>query len=174
MTMPEVWLRGPVAGYAAGLQPVAHGLLQLREEAAALLAATGDAALWAAPGGCASAGFHLRHGVGALDRLFTYARGEALSEEQRAALAAEPSPDTAPGAVARARAAFEAGVDRALAQLRATDPATLLDPREVGRARLPSTVIGLLFHGAEHLQRHVGQAATTLKLLRVLAPDAAR
>ena len=37
--------------------------------------------------------------------------------------------------------------------------------REVGRARLPSTVLGLLFHGAEHTQRHVGQIITTAKIV---------
>jgi hypothetical protein len=41
----------------------------------------------------------------------------------------------------------------------------LLDFRGVGRAQLPSTVLGLLFHGAEHMQRHVGQAVTTAKFL---------
>jgi hypothetical protein len=63
-------------------------------------------------------------------------------------------------------AEFDAAVERALAQVRATDPATLLEPREVGRARLPSTVIGLLFHAAEHTQRHVGQLVTTAKVVR--------
>ena len=63
-------------------------------------------------------------------------------------------------------AEFDAAVDRALGQLRATDPATLLEPREVGRARLPSTVLGLLFHAAEHTQRHAGQLATTAKVVR--------
>jgi hypothetical protein len=42
----------------------------------------------------------------------------------------------------------------------------LTDERHVGRARLPSTVIGLLFHGAEHTQRHAGQVATLVKMLR--------
>jgi hypothetical protein len=39
------------------------------------------------------------------------------------------------------------------------------DERLVGRLKLPSTVVGLLFHAAEHTQRHVGQAATTRKRL---------
>jgi hypothetical protein len=38
----------------------------------------------------------------------------------------------------------------------------------VGRARLPSTVFGLLFHVAEHTQRHAGQAITTAKIVRGL------
>jgi hypothetical protein len=39
------------------------------------------------------------------------------------------------------------------------------EPRGVGRARLPSTVGGLLVHCAEHTQRHVGQAITTAKVV---------
>ena len=30
---------------------------------------------------------------------------------------------------------------------------------------LPATVLGLLFHAAEHTTRHVGQAVTTQKIL---------
>ena len=56
---------------------------------------------------------------------------------------------------------------------RATDPATLLEPRGVGRKRLPSNVLGLLFHAAEHTQRHVGQLVTTAKVVRGLAAPAA-
>lgn len=163
---PEVWLRGPVVGYPALLQPVAHSLLQAREEVEGLLPAVSNAELWATPGGAASAGFHARHGAGSLDRLFTYARGETLSEAQREALAAEGEPDLAPGAATRLLAHVEAVIDRALAQLRGTDEEALLEAREVGRARLPATMLGLLFHGAEHMQRHVGQLATTVRLVR--------
>ena len=38
----------------------------------------------------------------------------------------------------------------------------------VGRAGLPSTVRGLLFHAAEHAQRHAGQIVTTAKIVRAL------
>jgi uncharacterized damage-inducible protein DinB len=64
----------------------------------------------------------------------------------------------------RLLAGFDAAVEAALAQLRATDETSLLQPRGVGRAQLPSTVLGLLFHAAEHTQRHVGQAVTTIKI----------
>jgi len=49
--------------------------------------------------------------------------------------------------------------------LRGTSRDLLLDERKVGRAGLPSTVLGLLFHAAEHSTRHVGQAITTAKIL---------
>ena len=42
---------------------------------------------------------------------------------------------------------------------------SLLEPREVGRLRLPSTTLGLLFHAAEHATRHAGQALTTARIL---------
>jgi hypothetical protein len=101
--------------------------------------------------------------TGALDRLFTYARGGVLDDTQKAALRAESQPDTSLDAGALV-AHVRAGVDRALAQLRATDEARVLDERRVGRAQLPSTVLGLLFHAAEHTTRHVGQFITTVKL----------
>jgi uncharacterized damage-inducible protein DinB len=57
-------------------------------------------------------------------------------------------------------------IDAALDQLRQTAPETLFDLRAVGRARLPATVLGLLFHAAEHTTRHAGQLITTLKVVR--------
>jgi uncharacterized damage-inducible protein DinB len=63
-------------------------------------------------------------------------------------------------------ARVHAAIDVALAQLRATPRAALLEAREVGRARLPSTVLGLLFHVAEHTQRHTGQVIATAKVVR--------
>jgi GNAT superfamily N-acetyltransferase/uncharacterized damage-inducible protein DinB len=158
----EAWLRGPLAGFEPVLMPAAHALVQAREDIQHAAEATADQ-LWERPGGAASAGFHLQHLAGSLDRLLTYARGESLSEEQRAALAAEGTPGAQPLAlVAAATQAIDAAVD----QLRRTAPETLFDLRAVGRARLPATVLGLLFHAAEHTTRHVGQLITTLKVVR--------
>ena len=164
--LPEVWLRGPVPDVPPLLQPVAHGLLQCREELHAALPPLTLEQLWARPAGAASVGFHVRHAAGSLDRLFTYARGAHLSDQQRAALAAEEEPDLSEGAGVRLLEAFDAMVDRALAQLRSTDEGSLLEFRGVGRAGLPSTVLGLLFHAAEHTQRHAGQAVTTARIVR--------
>lgn len=159
----EVWLRGPLDDTPPLLQPVAHALLQAREEVAALLAGFPDARLWERPAGVASVGFHLQHLSGVLDRLTTYARGEALSEVQLRALAREGSGEAS---VTELVAAFDAQVERTLVQLRATDEATLLEPRGVGRAQLPSTVIGLWVHAAEHTTRHVGQLLVTARVLQ--------
>ena len=107
--------------------------------------------------GMASTGFHLQHLSGVLDRVFTYARAEGLSEFQFAQLA-EEGKDSAKGyTVADLVNRFNKQVDQALVQIKSTNESTLSDYRGVGRAGLPSTVIGLLFHAAEHTMRHVGQ-----------------
>jgi uncharacterized damage-inducible protein DinB len=164
--LPEVWLRGPLPDIPAPLQPAAHSLLQCREEAHATLADLSPAQLAARPGGAASVAYHLTHSMGSLDRLYTYARGEQLSGEQLAALRAEPAANEKPTTAATLLRNVDAAVERALSQLRATSADDILAPREVGRGRLPSTVLGLLFHGAEHTQRHLGQAVTTARVVR--------
>ena len=161
-----MWLRGPVTGVPPLLQPVAHALLQCREEVLATIADLPPGLIWARPGGVASAGYHVRHAGGSLDRLFTYARGESLTHAQMLELRAEDQPDLSADAASRLMAGFDVRIEAALAQLRATPDASLLDARGVGRAKLPSTVLGLLFHAAEHTQRHAGQLVTTVKVVR--------
>lgn len=163
---PEVWLRGPVEGIDPWMMPVAHALLGAREDMEGAAAGLSTDELWATPGGAASVGFHVRHAGGSLYRLFTYARGEQLSEVQLRTLRLEKEPGDPPVEAETLLRGFGEAVDRALAQLRATDPGTLLEPRGVGRLELPSTVLGLLFHAAEHTQRHVGQAVSTAKIVR--------
>ena len=165
MSQSEVWLRGPIPGVPALLQPVAHGLLQCREELRANVMGLTAEQIWARPSGAASIGFHVRHAAGSLDRLFTYARGEHLSSAQQATLAAEAHPDLTPNIGATLMAAFDKAVQQALEQLYMTSETTLLEARGVGRAQLPSTVLGLLFHASEHTHRHVGQVVTTVKVL---------
>ena len=159
----EAWLEGPLEGVDPYLMPVAQALVQVGRDLERL-AGLAPEALWARPGGAASVGFHLRHVAGVLDRLSTYARGEALGEEQMKALRAEGEPGDPPadaeGLVREARAA----VERALAQVRSTPREALLEPRGVGRRQLPSNVLGLLHHAAEHAVRHTGQALTTAKI----------
>jgi hypothetical protein len=164
MPEPEAWLRGPVDGVPPHLQPVAHSLLQCREELERLLDGMPPDRIWHSRGNAASIGFHVRHAIGSLDRLFTYARGAMLSDAQRQVLAQESAPDIDLGA-GDLLAAFAAAVTRALDQLRETGQDVLTERRLVGRAQLPSTVLGLLFHAAEHTQRHVGQAVTTARFV---------
>ena len=165
MSEPEVWLRGPLGGYHPMLLPVAHSLLQVREDLARLERTVTPAQLWSRPGGAASIGFHIRHTGGALDRLLTYARGDTLSAPQLVFLAGEAAPGDPPVLLSTLVIGVNAVIDRSLAQLRAVDPARLLEAREVGRGRLPSTVLGLIVHAAEHSTRHMGQAITTTRIL---------
>lgn len=162
---PEVWLRGAVDGIEPLLMPVAHALLQAREDIAHLARHVADKHTWTRSGGAASIGFHIRHLGGTVDRLFTYARGHMLSDEQKAALKSEGLPGEPPASLASVAAEATALLDRALAELRSLDRDRLLDERKVGRAGLPSNVLGLLFHAAEHTTRHVGQAITTAKIV---------
>ncbi len=213
----EYWLRGPVAGIPAVLQPVAHALLQSREEVNALMEGFPEEKLWERPAGVASPGFHLQHLAGVLDRLLTYAKGDMLSPRQLEELGEEDAgasdipersegyerggpwrsrPDEvlgADGVVGQGRnmgasspkaMAPEGGsmgedgrelpellerynrqIDKALLQLEETPELSLTEPRGVGRARIPSTVGGLLFHAAEHSMRHTGQLLVTIKIL---------
>ena len=165
MSTPEWWQRGPVPDVPALLQPAAHILLQVRDSVGELVEGLTEAEWNARPANVASAAFHVRHIAGVIDRLFTYARGESLAEAQFSALRAEGD-HLAAANVPAALDAIRSRVDAAIAQLRATDPATLTDARLVGRARLPSTVIGCLMHGAEHAMRHVGQLSVTARVAR--------
>lgn len=162
--MAEAWLSGPVAGVDAWLQPAAHALIQARVDLRAALEGLSGEQLWARPKGVASLAFHVLHVAGATDRLLTYARGAPLDDAQRAFLAREGAPGTQTAEALLAE--LDAVLERALTQIRATSRESLLEPRRVGRMGLPSTVLGLLFHAAEHAQRHAGQATTTALLLR--------
>jgi uncharacterized damage-inducible protein DinB len=165
MPNTEWWQRGPVEGVPAVLQPVAHILLQVRDSVDELVDDLTEREWNARPAGVASAAFHVRHITGVIDRLFTYARGEALSAEQFAALRGEGEHLSADG-VRGVLDALRARVDAAVAELRTIDVATLGDFRGVGRARLPSTVVGCLVHAAEHAMRHVGQLSVTTRVVR--------
>lgn len=165
MADTEWWQRGPIDGVPAVLQPVAHILLQVRESVGEIVESLTEAEWNARPGGVAAAGFHVRHITGVIDRLFTYARGEALTPEQFAALRSEGSPVRSADVDAMV-SSLNGRVEAAVAELRTIDVATLGDFRGVGRAQLPSTVIGCLVHGAEHAMRHVGQLSVTTRILR--------
>lgn len=161
--LPEYWMRGPVEGIAPHLQPVAHALLQARDEIKERMQSFPDKLLWEKPAGLASTGFHLQHLTGVLDRLFTYAKGESLSAQQMENLKAEGIPtETTTQALVQQ---FSRQVDAALEQLKNTPGETLTDFRGVGRRQLPSTVLGLLFHAAEHTMRHNGQLLVTAQVL---------
>jgi len=165
-TAPECWLRGPIADVQPALQPAAHAFQQTLEDVERTAADLTEEQLWMSPGGASSVGFHLLHLAGSTDRLLTYARGEMLNDAQKAAFKAESV--TKSGAVTGLLSGVRTAIEQAMAQLRATPETALLGARAVGRAQLPTTVLGLLFHAAEHSQRHAGQVVTTVKIVRGL------
>lgn len=167
MAETEWWQRGPIDGVPAALQPVAHILLQVEDSVVEMTRDLTDAQWNARPAGVASAAFHVRHITAVIDRLFTYARGGALTEAQFASLRAEQRPVSLADAPDVLKA-LHARVTEAVDELRIVDPATLGEWRGVGRAQLPSTVIGCLVHGAEHAMRHVGQLSVTVRVVRAM------
>jgi len=168
----EVWLRGPLPGIQELLQPVAHALLQAREEVNALMHDFPDELLRerlmpkSKTQPVASVGFHLQHLAGVLDRMCTYARGESLSAMQFNNLSMESQPVGSFLTTEELVRRFGEQVDQTLKQLKNTEPKTLTESRSVGRAELPTTVMGLYIHAAEHTMRHVGQLSVTVRLLR--------
>jgi len=163
----EVWQRGPVPNITPLLQPVAHALLQAQEEIHGLLKNFNPLLFWQQPAGLASPAFHVQHITGVLDRLFTYAKGEALSPLQLQALSLEGKHDETMG-MDVVLAAFDNQMKKAIAQLQQTEVATILDARGIGRKKIPTNVLGLLFHAAEHTMRHTGQLLVTTSMLTAL------
>jgi uncharacterized damage-inducible protein DinB len=161
----EYWQAGPIEGVPALLQPVAHALLQSAREVEETLKDFPREKLWVKPLGMASAGFHVRHIAGVTDRLFTYALGRSLSEQQLDYLKQEAIGDEIISAEQLTAQLYQQ-VQKAIDQLRTTPEHLLTEYRGVGRKQLPSTVIGLLFHAAEHAQRHTGQLLVTSKLVQ--------
>lgn len=161
----EPWMRGPLPGIHPLIAPLFYSFQMAREDLAKHTAALTTEQIWATPHGFGAVGFHLRHIAGSTRRLITYVEGQQLSDAQLAALKSEKEPGaTREALLAELSAAFE----KAEATARALDPARLSDPRGVGRKQLPTTVIGLLVHIAEHTQRHVGQAISAAKLAQVV------
>ncbi len=115
-----------------------------------------------------SVAFHLRHIAGSIDRLLTYTRGEQLNEQQFEELAAESKFDENINAEFLIQSAV-GQVEKVIDFLRLIDVETLFENRVVGRQKLPTNVFGLLFHIAEHTQRHTGQLITTAKIVRHLS-----
>jgi len=161
----EFWQRGPITGIIPSLQPVVHALLQARKEVERALQHFPDALLWQRPADVASVGFHLRHLTGVLDRLFTYANAQQLSTEQLLFLQDEAK-ENSHVSVKELVEQFNNQVERAIEQLRHTSEASLQEQRGVGRRQIPSTVMGLLFHAAEHTQRHTGQLIVTARVVQ--------
>ena len=167
----EVWQRGPVNGVTPLLQPIAHALLQAKEEVNFIQQNLKENLLWEQPAGLASPGFHLQHLTGVLDRLFTYAREEQLSLAQLQRLSEEQTPRKENLSVKILVDQFNHQVDKSILQLKETSQQNLTAERLAGRKFITTTLIGLLVHGAEHTMRHVGQLMVTVKFLQYQNKD---
>jgi uncharacterized damage-inducible protein DinB len=164
--LPEAWLRGPIAGIPGLLQPAAHAFVLAREDVAAATTGLTPDQIWQRPNGITPIGFHLAHLAGATRRLLSYAKGVSLTEAQKAFLLYERDVMNTRPALDKLTHDWHAAVDDAMVQLAETAEETLTDPRAVGGAGLPTTVIGAIFHAAEHAARHTGQIVTTSRLVR--------
>ena len=161
--MSEPWLEGGLRDVNPVARPVLFSLEQTRLDIAKWTAGVSDAQAWESPSGLAPLAFQVRHIAGSVDRLFTYARGGGLSDEQMAELRSEPEPGEPLAAIV---SGMNATLDRVSAAILAIPASEYTAFRGVGRKQLPTTVIGLLFHLAEHAQRHAGLAIATAKVLR--------
>jgi len=162
----EVWQRGPVQNIPELLQPVAHALLQAREELFDIMSNFPEKLLWERPGGVACPAFHLQHLTGVLDRLFTYAKELALNDEQLYSLSIEGNKEKCPFTLSTMLELFYKQVDISLSELSKTNIDTLTDKREIGRQKIPTTLIGLYVHAAEHTMRHIGQLLVTVRIIK--------
>jgi hypothetical protein len=162
MQQPEPWLRGPIEGIEPLVTPVFFSFAQVREDLTRYVTGLSGEQIWRKTAS-GSIGFHLQHLAGSADRLTTYVMGEQLSPEQLRVLKTESEGDA--GA-----AALLTFVDNTLrdceARLRTINPKSLYDDRTVGRKALPTTVLGLIVHLAEHTQRHLGQVITLAKAVQ--------
>lgn len=161
----EVWMRGPLPGIPDLLQPVAHALLQVEEDIQLLLNEVDEAILWERPNNVASIAFHIQHIIGVIDRMFTYGRLEALSESQFIYLKQEGKPKEGVDKSFLLKSLRQC-MESALNELKTIPVTALGKTRYLGRQHVPTTLIGLLFHAAEHSQRHLGQLLVTVKWLK--------
>jgi uncharacterized damage-inducible protein DinB len=123
--------------------------------------------MWERPAGLASAAFHLQHIRGVLDRLFTYAEGKPLSPEQLSQLKEEGKQLENGPTLQSLLDSLNRQVEESVEKMKRMEDRLSTEHRAVGRAQLPSTVLGLLFHAAEHTMRHTGQLLVTAKVVQV-------
>jgi uncharacterized damage-inducible protein DinB len=159
---PEPWLRGTLAEVPAVPRAVLHALQLAREDVERWCGSLSDEELNAHPAALPSVAFHVRHMVRSMDRLLTYAEGNALSESQILALKAEDQTAIKDDLFTE----FADVLERAADRIRSFRLSELEEKRSVGKKQLPTTLAGLLVHIAEHTQRHAGQAVTTAKVVR--------
>ena len=161
----EFWLAGPIPNIPEALQSAIHELLQSERALTKYTMDFPKELLWAKVAGRASVGFHMNHMTGVLDRMMTYAKSESLTDQQFQFLKQEGTFNLETE-VEDLREQFSLKVAEALAYFKTIRVRKLTEIRTVGRRKLPSTVIDLLFHAAEHSQRHIGRLLVTVCFLK--------
>jgi hypothetical protein len=169
--MTEPWLRGPLPDIDPIVAPVLYSFQHAREDLATYTEGLSNEEIWSRPQEITSLGFHIRHMGGSVARLCAYLEGRQLTPEELERIPREGDPGAGRDELL---SNLNAEFVRCERLLRGLNPGTLRDRREVGRNRLPTTVIGLVVHLAEHTQRHLGQAITTAKLLHARKQDLAQ
>jgi hypothetical protein len=162
----EVWQRGPLENFPVLLQPIAHALLQAREELNDMMQDFPEDLLWGRPANAASPAFHLQHLTGVLDRLFTYGRKQQLTPAQLRSLSIEGNQKETSSSITELVELFNKQVELSINELKNVDSDTLTEARIVGRKLILTTLIGLYVHAAEHTMRHLGQLLVTVKILK--------
>ncbi len=168
--MEEFWLSGSIENVSPLLMPAAHALEQAAVDIEKNTSRLTTDELWRKPNGAPSVGFHLLHIAGSVDRLLTYCLDEKLNDSQFAELAGETKINETLDAESLTGKALEK-IREAIGIIGSTPEETLFEKRVVGRKRLPTNVFGLLFHIAEHTQRHVGQIVATAKVVKIVKSD---
>ena len=135
----EVWLRGPLNNMPVLLQPVAHALLSPWRDCRINASVPRWIIMAKRHYGIANIPFTApgwRYWP-----TFCHAKGEHLDQQQLNELAAEGKRSSANVRMADLVTRFNLQVDKAIDQLCKTDETTPTAVREVGRVKLPSTVI---------------------------------
>lgn len=160
--MKEPWLRGVPADPDPIRSQVLHSLTQALEDIEHWIGGLTDAQVNELKGKIASVSFQVKHIVGSIDRLLTYASGNSLSREQFSFLRDESQTgETAEGLIVLAKQ----GIATAFEKVRTISPDSFDAPVFIGRERIPTTVGSVLIHVSEHTQRHVGELIITVKAI---------
>lgn len=161
----EAWLTGSRPEVHPLIAPTLYCYAQAREDLTKWTETLTHSELWLRTHNLAPVGFHIRHIAGSVERLTTYIARRQLTPAQLDSIQHEMDEGAS-------KQDLFSELDRALRSseelLLTLSPASLEEPRTVGRQRLPTTVAGLLVHLAEHTQRHIGEAIITAKLIRNL------
>ncbi len=167
MTQPNIepWLSGSHSAIHPCFRPLLFSLEQAQQDLRHWTLGLSEEQVWAQPLGLAPLGFQLRHIAGSVDRLFSYVEGNQLNERQLTALRSEMIPGAS---LIQLLTEMDVVFQGVVQKVELLDAIAITENRGVGRKQLPTTVIGLLVHIAEHTQRHVGQAILTAKVLSAI------